>query len=38
MPSRFIKGLVDKDFGKIRVGDYRLFVDLFLKEDILTSR
>ena len=37
-PLRFIKNLVGKDFGKIRIGDYRLFVDFILSEDKLIIR
>ena len=37
-PIRFIRGLIDKDFGKIRIGDYRLFVDFIIKEDKLIIR
>jgi len=37
-PIRFIKGLINKDFGKIRIGDYRLFVDFIIKEDRLIIR
>ena len=37
-PIRFIKGLINKDFGKIRIGDYRLFVDFIIKEDKLIIR
>ena len=29
-PLRFVRGLVNKDFGKIRIGDYRLFVDFII--------
>lgn len=34
-PLRFIKGLVNKDFSKIRIGDYRIFVDFVIEEDRL---
>jgi len=37
-PIRFIRGLINKDFGKIRIGDYRLFVDFIIKEDKLIIR
>ncbi len=37
-PIRFIKGLINKDFGKIRIGDYRLFVDFIIKENKLIIR
>jgi len=37
-PIKFIKGLINKDFGKIRIGDYRLFVDFIIKEDRLIIR
>lgn len=37
-PLRFINGLVNKDFGKIRIGDYRLFVDFLKKENMLIIR
>lgn len=37
-PIRFIKGLINKDFGKIRIGDYRLFVDFIIKDDRLIIR
>ena len=37
-PMRFIKGLINKDFGKIRIGDYRIFVDFIIKENKLIIR
>ena len=37
-PIRFIKGLIGKDFGKMRIGDYRLFVDFIIKENRLIIR
>ncbi len=37
-PLRFIKGLINKDFGKIRIGNYRLFVDFIIKEERLIIR
>ena len=37
-PLRFIKGLINKDFGKIRIGDYRIFVDFIIREDRLVIR
>lgn len=37
-PLRYIKGLVNRDFGKIRAGDYRLFVDFYIKENELVIR
>ena len=37
-PLRFIRGLINKDFGKIKIGDYRLFVDFIIKEDRLIIR
>ena len=37
-PFRFIKGLINNDFGKIRVGDYRLFMDFIIKENKLIIR
>ena len=33
--ARYIKKLVNRDFFKIRVGDYRLFVDYNSSEDKL---
>lgn len=38
IPKRFIHGLINKDFGKIRIGDYRLFVDFVSEEDKLIIR
>jgi len=37
-PIRFIRGLINKDFGKIRIGNYRLFVDFIIKGDELIIR
>lgn len=37
-PLRYIKGLVNKDFGKIRIGDYRLFVDYSRNSETLIIR
>jgi mRNA interferase RelE/StbE len=34
-PIRFIQGLINKDFGKIKFGKFRLFVDFFIKENTL---
>ena len=36
--ARHLEGVVGVDFSKIRVGDYRLFVDSDRKEDILVIR
>ena len=36
--ARHMEGVVGVDFSKIRVGDYRLFVDSDRKEDILVIR
>ncbi len=37
-PETFIESLVGEDFFKIRVGDYRLFVDFSRNPDILVVR
>ncbi len=37
-PLRYIRGLINNDFGKIRIGDYRVFVDFLIKENILIIR
>lgn len=37
-PKRYIEHLEGKDFGKIRIGDYRLFVDYAEAEQTLTVR
>ena len=37
-PIRFIRGLINKDFGKIRIGNYRLFVDFITRENRLIIR
>lgn len=33
--NRYLKFLINKDFYKIKIGDYRLFVDYISKEDKL---
>jgi len=38
LPLRYVKGLINKDFGKIRIGDFRLFVDYSASEDELIIR
>ena len=37
-PKHFIEGLTEAPVDKIRVGDYRILVDLFEKEKILAIR
>jgi len=37
-PERFIETLVDKDFYKLRIGDYRLFVDYYKDKGIMIIR
>jgi len=37
-PVRFIRGLINKNFGKIRIGDYRLFADFIIEKDKLIIR
>ena len=36
--ERFLETLAGKDFYKIRIGDYRLFVDYYKKENLLVIR
>ncbi len=36
--ERYLKTLVGKDYYKIRVGDYRIFVDYYRNEDRLFIR
>lgn len=36
--NRYLESLVDKDYKKIRVGDYRLFVDYYENQDLLVIR
>jgi len=36
--KRYLETLVGKDYFKIRIGDYRLFVDYYQKEDALVIR
>ena len=36
--GRHLEGLAGVDFSKIRVGDYRLFVDYDRKDDVLVIR
>ncbi|MBS3084202.1 type II toxin-antitoxin system RelE/ParE family toxin [Candidatus Pacearchaeota archaeon] len=37
-PKHFIEGLVGLDFKKVRVGDYRVLVDLLENEKIIAIR
>ncbi|MBI2140430.1 type II toxin-antitoxin system RelE/ParE family toxin [Candidatus Woesearchaeota archaeon] len=37
-PQRYLETLVGREGYKIRVGDYRLFVDYSRQEDLLTIR
>ncbi|MBU0907435.1 MAG: type II toxin-antitoxin system RelE/ParE family toxin, partial [Nanoarchaeota archaeon] len=36
--KRFLETLVGKDYYKIRIGDYRLFVDYYEDKDLLVIR
>ena len=36
--ERYLKNLINFDANKIRIGDYRLFVDYYKKEDKLIIR
>ncbi len=36
--ERYLETLVEKDYYKIRIGDYRLFVDYYKDKDILVIR
>jgi len=36
--KHYLETLVDEDFYKIRIGDYRLFVDYYADKDVLIIR
>lgn len=37
-PKRYLERLVDEDFYKLRVGDYRLFIDVSFGRNLLAVR